>query len=285
MRFFFSLLFFLLGSVGLTQTSQLDYYKKVIDYLASDELEGRGVGTEKEEQAADFIAEELQAIQKCKVKKQAFSFELDSVRYSSQNVIGFVNRHASKTILISAHYDHIGWGGTLSNSHGIHAVHNGADDNASGVALMLSLAKALVEKKKDVNLLFVAYGAHEVGLFGSHFFSENAKKYSPKLALALNFDMVGRLGAEKNLYYDGTEPILSKFAAQASPDLKCVKSTSDRINTLDSKWLVQQAVPSLTLSTGRQLDYHKVSDDAEYIQFEGIALIEDFLMNWLVNLP
>lgn len=274
-----------MGSVGFTQTSQLDYYKKVITYLASDELEGRGVGTEKEALAADFIVHELQGIQKCHVKKQRFTFTLDSVRYSSQNVIGFVNRRAAKTILISAHYDHIGWGGTLSNSHGIHAVHNGADDNASGVALMLSLAKALVEKKKDVNLLFIAYGAHEVGLFGSRFFSENAKKYSQKLALALNFDMVGRLGAEKNLYYDGTEPILSEFAAQSSADLKFVKSTSDRINTLDSKWLVQQAVPSLTLSTGRQLDYHKISDDVEYIQFDGIALIEKFLMNFLMNIP
>ncbi len=283
MRLFCNLLFVFASSSCYSQPTQIDYYKKVIAFLADDSLEGRGVGTKEEEQAAIFILNEFKSIKGCKVKKQVFSFLCDSSKVRSQNVIGFVNRRCTKTILISAHYDHIGWGGTLSMSHGLYAVHNGADDNASGVALMLSLAKALVQTKLDVNFLFVAYGAHEVGLEGSRFFSEHARKFIPSLELVLNFDMVGRLNTEKNVYYDATAALLCEFAALTPAALKCVKSPSDRINQLDSKWLVKQGVPSITLSTGRHLDYHKVTDDLEFIQFEGMRLIENFLLDWMIN--
>lgn len=153
------------------------YYRRVMGCLASDSLQGREGGTFYEQVAAKFILEEFSSIPNCRAKLQSFRFTKDSMRSKSQNIIAYFDHHAPKTLLLSAHYDHIGLGGDLSMSQGVHAVHNGADDNASGVALMLGLAKALSAECKTYNLLFVSYGAHEKGLYGSSNFFNKAKKY------------------------------------------------------------------------------------------------------------
>jgi Zn-dependent M28 family amino/carboxypeptidase len=132
--------------------------------------------------------------------------------------------------------------------------------------------------------MFVGYGAHEVGLFGSDYFAKHLPKQLKNIHLAINFDMIGRLSPQNSLYYDHNDTIKNPFQALSFEKLKLVKSVSDRINLLDTKWLSQKGIPSLTLSTGKHLDYHKISDDIEYINFEGLLLIEDFLLEWLKTL-
>ncbi|MCC7454544.1 MAG: M28 family peptidase [Crocinitomix sp.] len=271
------------GSFAFSQsTSQekIDYYKYVIGYLAADSMHGRAIGTKEDQLISQFIQAELKSVRKMRTKQQEFSFVYDSINYQSQNIIGFYNNHAPSTILITAHYDHIGLGGKLSNSQGVHAVHNGADDNASGVAMLLSLAKSVANLNAQFNYMFVGYGAHEVGLFGSEYFARNLPKKLKNIHLALNFDMIGRLTSNQSLYYDNNDTLQNPFAKISAPKLKLVDSTSDRINLLDSKWLAQNGIPSVTISTGKHIDYHKITDDIEYINFEGLALIETFLIDW-----
>lgn len=279
----FILILFLLFESALLWGSNEDFYRRIIEVLASDSLEGRGVGSSGERKAADFIAQEFSLIKGCRTKKQSFSFVQDSTKIKSQNVIGFINNHAAKTILISAHYDHIGFGGELSMSQGVNAVHNGADDNASGVALMLSLAHELSVKKDGFNYIFLAYSAHEIGLFGSAYFFSKSKKYQKRLKLCLNFDMMGRM-QNNHVYVDGSEEFLNQLVEKSQKDVVFKKSTFDRINGLDSKWFYQDGIPSLTFSTGRHLDYHRITDDIEYINFEGLEKIDSILYHWIMTL-
>lgn len=255
------------------------YYRRIIGVLASDSLQGRAGGSSYEYAAAKFIAKEFSVIDGCRAKLQSFRFNEASKQLKSQNVLAYIDHQAPRTILLSAHYDHIGLGGELSMSQGLHEVHNGADDNASGIALMLALAKVLSTECTTYNFIFVAYGAHEKGLYGSSYFFKKAKKYRSKLDLCINFDMMGRMN-NNWVYMDGSVEILDDLMGASTDQIKFTKSTIDRINTLDSKWLFQDGVPSLTFSTGRHLDYHKVSDDLEYINFEGMAIIHSALIKW-----
>lgn len=259
----------------------IDYMKKVVGFLASDEMQGRATGSEQETLAADFIAKEFRKIRRCKVKRQYFTIDLDSLHLNSQNVIGFVNNHAKKTLVFSAHYDHLGLGGSRSLSQKTNEVHNGADDNASGVALLLDLARILTKKNLHYNLLFVAYSGHEIGLFGSEYFVNHLKKKYQTIAFTMNFDMVGRLGNNRTLYYDCSPDLLALFSEEPGQNVRLVKSTFDRIGTLDTRWFLERNVPAVTFSTGRHIDYHKTTDDIEYLNFEGLLSVEKVMLDWL----
>ncbi|MCB0654225.1 MAG: M28 family peptidase [Saprospiraceae bacterium] len=259
----------------------IDYMKKVVGFLASDEMQGRATGSEQEVLAADFIAQEFHKIPHCQVRHQYFRIELDSLRLKSQNVIGFVNNHAKKTIVISAHYDHLGLGGSRSLSKKTDEVHNGADDNASGVALMLDMARILAQKKARYNFLFVAYSGHEIGLFGSKYFAGHLKKKYKPIAFTMNFDMVGRLDNSGALYYDCSPDLLTSFSGAQAEKVRLVKSTFDRVGILDTKWFLERNISVVTFTTGRHIDYHKTTDDIEYLNFEGLLSVEKVMLNWL----
>lgn len=275
--FIFSFSFF---ATNAQDSTQLSYLKEVVSFLASDSLQGRAAGSIYEAIAADFIFEELKNIKRCKVSRQAFQFSHDTISYTSQNIIGFINNRSKKTIVISAHYDHLGTGGKLSHSKGSNKIHNGADDNASGVAIMLHLAQLLSKKKESVNYLFIAHSGHELGLYGSKFFIENLKRKFKEIHLFVNFDMMGRQ-SENKLYYDASLDIIDSLNFQSTDQVKFSKSTFDRINTLDSKWFVKKKIPSVTFSTGRHIDYHKSSDDVKFINFKRMAVIEKSLIAWI----
>lgn len=286
------MLFVLLFSLGclsaqeLSDAFRLIYMRDVVTYLASDSLEGRASGSRGEKLAADFIATKFSENKRCKVVRQNFNFRIDSVNNNSQNVLCYVNNSATKTVLIMAHYDHIGWGGTLSKSNGIHAVHNGADDNSSGVALMLDLAQLLSKTKANCNYLFVACSGHELGLYGSHYFVENCSRKYNEIAFTINLDMVGRMDGENTLYYNCTPDQENRMdtLVNTAYDLKIKKSASDRINILDSKWFVEKNIPGIILTTGMHPDYHKISDDVQYINFAGMLKVEKLVLSYLKRL-
>ncbi|PHR24679.1 MAG: hypothetical protein COA38_16270 [Fluviicola sp.] len=254
--------------------------KSIVEYLASDSLKGRGTGSVEEQTAAEYISASLKK-SGYKVKKQKFSFVYDSLNYKSQNIIGFVNNRKDSTLLITAHYDHLGMGDYMSLS-GPGVIHNGADDNASGVALMLQLADDLVDSVQNYNLLIVGYAAHELGLFGSHYFSENLCPKYTEIVLAINFDMVGRMDKERHGYFQSSDVNLNALISNTER-VKWTKSVKERLSKLDSKWFLESGVPSLTISTGIHLDYHKYSDDVQYINWDGIERIHVDLKKWLLN--
>lgn len=218
---------------------------------------------------------------------QVFTYQHpDSLkRQKSMNVFSWINNHADSTILIGAHYDHIGMGGKLSRSFGKTDVHNGADDNASGIALLLGMAQRFGEwMSTEYNYVFVAYSAHEVGLFGSEKFYMKLKPRFRKLALAVNFDMVGRMSkSERWLKIFATENQVARINRIDATrfNLRTKVETDSTLNQLDTRIFYQNGVPCLSLTTGIHDDYHKITDDEAKINYQGICNIQEWLMNYL----
>jgi Iap family predicted aminopeptidase len=281
MRLLIFFLFFV-SSASAQEVDSSSYLnmKSVVEFLASDSLMGRAAGSVQEKIAAEYIASRLKQ-RGYKVKKQKFRFVYDSLKYQSQNVIGFINHHKDSTLFITAHYDHLGMGEYMSLSQS-REVHNGADDNASGVAIMLQLAEDLADSIQEYNLLFVSYSGHELGLFGSRFFSKHLCSKYKTIAVALNMDMVGRMDSQSKCYFESKNLNVDALVSKGV-NVKWILSVRERLQILDSKWLLDIGVPSITISTGIHLDYHKFTDDIEYMNWDGMERIHQDLKQWLLN--
>ena len=144
-----------------------------------------------------FLSDDGVAKKIKKNKEVSFGVQQREKKVEAFNVIGFLDNQKPTTVVIGAHYDHLGWGGkgTGSLHKGEPAIHNGADDNASGTAAMIELAR-YVGKREDLtghNYLFIAFTAEEMGLLGSNFFVNNPTYEIERMAYMVNMDMVGRL--------------------------------------------------------------------------------------------
>jgi len=267
-------------SAGLTED---------IVFLASDELEGRAIGTPGEEKAAKYIADAFERIglepkgtegylQPFKVKKATSPHEQavvgsDGEGVTGHNIAGFIDNGAQFTIVIGAHYDHLGYGAEGSLFRGEPAIHNGADDNASGTAAVIQLAKILKAKKSDYNFLFLAFSGEENGLWGSNYFSKNSTVSLDSVNFMINMDMVGRMNEEKTLAINGvgTSPVWNEVLEEVNTDsLKLVTSESG-VGPSDHTSFYLQDLPVLHFFTGQHEDYHKPSDDADKINYNGIT--------------
>lgn len=284
---FISLFFYQSVTAQSTEAGAKIYYKQVIQFLSNDSLQGRPCCSEFEREAAEYIAKDMFYTGHSKVKFQKFTTEpKDSVKQcTSKNVYSFFNNGSKRTIVIGAHYDHIGWGGALSKSIGKRAIHPGADDNASGVALLLSLMKSYERwRNTNYNYLFVTYSAHEVGLFGSTAFEKMATKKFKTISMVLNFDMVGRMSETERwlVVYGGKEyPELEKMFPENGEAVRCRLEDSTRLIQLDTKSYTQKNIPCLSFTTGLHDDYHKVSDTEKEINYDGIYAIQNKLEQFL----
>ncbi|MBT8305479.1 MAG: M28 family peptidase, partial [Maribacter sp.] len=175
-------------------------------FLASDSLGGRETGTAQELMAADYIKQRMEGLQlnpagDAGTYYQTFSFKPkkdphQEVVYVSgdssvtgTNVIGYIDNKAENTVIIGAHYDHLGMGGESSLHREGAAIHNGADDNASGVAVMLQIADSLAKREDNHNYLFMAFSGEEIGLLGSNYFAKNPTVDLGKVNYMINMDM------------------------------------------------------------------------------------------------
>jgi hypothetical protein len=198
------------------------------------------------------------------------------------NVIGFLDNKAKNTVVIGAHYDHLGWGDEHSAHRGEKAIHNGADDNASGVAAMIEIAHRLQKNKKakNNNYLFIAFSGEEKGLFGSASFVKDPTIDLSSVNYMINLDMVGRLDPkEKNLGINavGTSPLWKDLLNNVPTSIK-IKTSEPGIGPSDHTSFYLQNIPVLHFFSGMHGDYHKPSDDAEKLNFEGTAEIVDFIV-------
>ncbi len=207
---------------------------------------------------------------------------------TGHNVIGYIDNHSQNTIIIGAHYDHLGWGESGGSLHrGEAAIHNGADDNASGVALMLELANQLKKSNlKQNNYLFIAFSGEELGLYGSKSFMQNATIDTSNINFMLNFDMVGRLDEENTMAVNGvgTSPLFKEKATLIKAGNINVKTTESGMGPSDHASFYLANKPVLHFYTGNNPDYHKPSDDAYLINFKGMQQIFDYTMALLSEL-
>ncbi len=263
------------------------YLKDVVSFLASDSLRGRPCCSQYEKEASEFIATEMRKTNLGIVKFQLFNLipSGSGKACKSRNVCCFVNNGSKKTVIIGAHYDHIGMGGVLSKSIGKSGIHPGADDNASGVALLLSLMKSSESwMNSDCNYLFVTYSAHEVGLFGSTAFAKLTAKKFREINLVLNFDMVGRMVESERwlVVYGGKE--YKKVQTIFPEDGELVRGRmedSTRLFQLDTKAFKEKGIPCLSFTTGIHTDYHKISDKESEINYRGIYQIQKKIEQFL----
>ncbi len=195
-------------------------------------------------------------------------------------------------IVLGAHYDHLGWGGKGSGSRrpDTSAVHNGADDNASGVAAVLELAEklALGKKAPKRSILFMAFGAEEMGLLGSKFFTSNPLIDKTQIKQMLNLDMVGRLNPNKpTLTIGGTgtglgmEAFLMDHAINREFQLS---TTPDGYGPSDHAAFYVEDIPVLFFFTGITEEYHTPADDVETINISGEKAIADYAYDLIADL-
>lgn len=204
----------------------------------------------------------------------------DKIR-SGHNVVGFLDKGAANTIVIGAHFDHLGYGEDHNSLWtGKPEIHNGADDNASGVATILELAKLLKASKfNHNNYLFIGFSGEELGLYGSKYVVENSPVPVDKINYMINCDMVGRLNESTHSITVGgygTSPVWGKILPEKNKSLT-IKFDSSGIGPSDHTSFYLKEIPVLFFFTGTHSDYHKPSDDIEKINYTGTYRIIQYI--------
>lgn len=201
---------------------------------------------------------------------------------TAKNIIGYLDRGAAKTVAVGAHYDHLGMGSEGSRHVGPPAVHNGADDNASGVAGMLEFAAKITDPAQDepYNYLFMAFSAEEKGLLGSKHFVEHPTFPLEDIEFMINLDMIGHMENRSfTINGVGTSPQWLSNIEEVACDSFSYTTTESGIGPSDHTSFYLQKIPAIHLFTGAHEHYHKPSDDVGIINPEGIAYIVNFMQN------
>lgn len=298
---FILIIFIVFASCKETKTKKVSL-KEDIAFLANDSLIGRETGTLQELQAANYLQKRMENIGLLPKGKagtffQTFSFKPKNDPHSEiqflsgdstitgTNVIGYIDNKAEKTVIIGAHYDHLGMGGAGSlYAEGL-AIHNGADDNASGVGVLLKLAEKLQDSLTGNNYLFIAFSGEEMGLLGSNYFTKNPTIELTKANYMVNMDMVGRLRKDKTLSISGTgtTPIWKQVLNATNPGFKLVLNESG-IGPSDHTSFYLKDIPALHFFTGQHEDYHKPTDDFEKLNYKGMEMIGNYIMDVIEEL-
>ncbi len=195
------------------------------------------------------------------------------------NVVGYINNGAAATVVLGAHFDHLGWGEDGNSMlKGEKAVHNGADDNASGTAALIELGRILkTSGSKQINYLLIAFSGEELGLYGSKYFTENPTVDLSTVNYMINMDMVGRLNeVEKTITVGGygTSNLWGELYQQKGKNSLYAanlqfKFDSSGTGPSDHTSFYRKNIPVLFYFTGLHTDYHKPSDDAEKVNYAG----------------
>ena len=210
---------------------------------------------------------------------------LEEVHERAENVVAVLpGADASlgqENIVVGAHYDHLGFGHFgVRDSGAAGTIHSGADDNASGVAVLLRLAQPFgqLSPKPSPSVIFVAFSAEELGLHGSRHFVEQAPATSSTQAM-INLDMVGRLRGDRlTVFGTRSGDKLSGILATAADRLGLSASESDDVGRSDHLSFYDKKIPVLHFFTGTHEHYHRASDTWEKLNYEGMARVSELVM-------
>jgi Peptidase family M28/PDZ domain len=269
-------------------------------YLAADAREGRGVGTRGLEESGTYLATAFRQIglqpggsdgffQPFTISPDAPAAIHSTVGGKSiRNVIGVLPGRSSarrgQTIVIGAHYDHLGLGGfgALDDPDSTGKVHNGADDNASGTTALLEVARRLVQRRLDRTIVFIAFSGEEEGDLGSEYYVKHPTRPGDSIYAMLNMDMVGRLrnarlsatGAATASEFPALLDSLNHSGGQPRFDLQ---ASGDGWGPSDHASFYAARHPVLFFFTGLHSDYHRTTDDVDKIDVNGLARVADFV--------
>lgn len=257
--------------------------KQYVGALADDTFEGRATGSRGGRAAAGYLQSKLQAFGLAPAGERGTYFQtFDS---TSRNILAKVEGSdpvlKKEIVLLSAHYDHVGYGNARNSYGPTGYIHNGADDNASGAATLLEVAEACakLEPKPKRTIVFALWDAEETGLNGSKFWLSKPTVPLADVKLMINMDMVGRL-RNNNLTVYGTRTArgLRKLTSMPNRDETMAIDFSWEIkNDSDHHPFYMRGIPILMLHTGLHGDYHRPSDDVEKLNIDGMQRIARLL--------
>ena len=280
-----------------------------VEYLASQELGGRFPGTRGDTLASEFIADQLRKLKFKRVVKDKknkgyyhdFTYGKTEQR-TTHNIIAVVSgkdkRLKHEYIVVGSHYDHLGMGGEGSGSRrpDTLGVHPGADDNASGDAVVLELARHFKKARPARSIIFAFFGAEEQGLVGSKQFLEwmkhddrrriNLPKTKDGIVAMVNLDMVGRM-RDKAMSVSGTgtsssfKAMVEEVAEQTGLHVACVP---DGYGPSDQASFVAQDIPVLFLTTGGHMEYHTPADVPSTLNYDGMQQTLEFSQELITRL-
>jgi Peptidase family M28/PDZ domain len=279
------------------QTFSEKKIRKHVTFLASDKLMGRGTGSAEERMAADYIAQQFKKIGLVpkgdngtwfhdfgfrRSKDPHGNIDEQAPQVYSRNVAGYLDNGAANTIVIGAHYDHLGLGHDHNSldANPTGKIHNGADDNASGTAGVIELARYFQKNgvKEQHNFLFLCFSGEELGLIGSKKYTDYPTIDLSKVSFMINLDMIGRLNPEKRLVVGGvgTAPDFVPAIRAVRSEIT-VKTDSAGVGPSDHTSFYLKNIPVLFFFTGQHADYHKPEDDTEKVNFPGEVLVLDYI--------
>lgn len=290
----------LISGVLSAQNIKKESLKKHISYLASDKLKGRGTSSPEETLAAEYIAKQfksagLSSFNNSYLKSFKYKHNPNAqhahdtstagvTEKTANNVVGFLDNKAPYTIVIGAHYDHLGLGHDRNSldANPTGKIHNGADDNASGTAGVIELANYFSKNKKTepFNFLFICFSGEELGLLGSKKYVENPDIDLKSINYMVNMDMIGRLNDSTKklmIYGVGTAANWIPLIDSLKSNLKIIKDSAG-VGPSDQTSFYLKEIPVLHFFSGQHSDYHKPSDDEEKINYNGEAEILDYVI-------
>ena len=267
------------GSITFAQTQQ-ERLTRHVYVLASDSLKGRDAGSADAAKAASYIVKQFEEIGVEPYFKEGFYQPFEKYGTNTyKNIVGVISGNdpvlKDEYIIIGAHYDHLG----VKNDK----IYNGADDNASGTATIIEMARILKSQQNNLkrSIIVVAFDAEEKGLWGSNYLSE--KLDLSKVKLMMSVDMVGWLEKGKTLRLNGTATIKNgKRLLREEAEKMCIDISPKDFETsifgaTDTQGFAKKGVATLHVTTGLKSPYHMPEDDAELIDYKGMDLVTDYL--------
>ena len=210
--------------------------------------------------------------------------DISDKKRMGHNVVGYIDNGAATTVILGAHYDHLGYGEDHNSLYTgtTPQIHNGADDNASGTAALIELSKLLKASKfKNNNYLFVSFSGEELGLFGSKYFTEHPAVDLSSANYMINMDMVGRLNDSTHglsIGGYGTSPMWGQLITEKDKFFT-IKFDSSGTGPSDHTSFYRKDIPVLFFFTGAHSDYHKPTDDADKINYNGELQVVKYIYN------
>ena len=271
-----------------------------VEYLASPELEGRGVGTAGLDKAADYIVDSFASSGLKPAGENGGWFQSFDVNgpegkpVTVKNIIGIIPgknpKLGGQSVVLSAHYDHLGYGWPNARDAYKGQIHPGADDNASGVSVLLELAKSMAKSAPDRTIIFLATTAEESGLLGARHYVKAMKDYPVSKAIAnVNLDTVGRAG-EKIMIFGSTSATEWQFIFMGTTATTGIQTDliMQAVNASDHTAFTEVGIPAIHIFGSPTGDYHRPGDVASTVNVASlmkVAALTKEVVEYLATRP
>ncbi len=284
----------LAGAAGFAQDYRPspERITQTIQYLSADKLKGRGTEEKGGRKASEYVKKQFRKLGLEPGNHESWYQDFTFTRgkhanLHSRNVIGYLDNGAAYTIIIGAHYDHLGTAALFDGRYPVGQIHNGADDNASGIAGLLELARYYTAngEREPFNFMFIAFGGEELGLQGSKYYTKNPVDSLSNIHFMLNMDMIGRYNPERGVGiggYGSAEEWPEIFKGVQYEGVKFFTDAAGKGGSDHHSFYVA-GVPVLFLHTGGHDDYHKPTDDAPKVKAKEEAGILEIAIQLINN--